>query len=191
MKTSREDIIARSFPVFLVKGFEATSMADLVSASGLSKGAFYYYFPDKTTLFQACVDRFFTACLPESDPVASGAGERGSVAGYLSKLASGYAATLLEARLLCGDASAYLRFVLSVVPMRRGDLLDQAASGKARLSGLYRAEHPEVSSERAESFAEQSLALLEGIGIFAAINNDTDPARRFHDMLAGYLATNG
>ncbi|MBU0936903.1 MAG: TetR/AcrR family transcriptional regulator [Spirochaetes bacterium] len=200
MKTSKEDIVARAFPLFLAKGYEGTSMADLVSASGLSKGAFYYYFPDKASLFEACIDRFFTAYLPvpvdratqaePADAVSAvvGAGGAGSgVAAFLETLAEAYARGLKEARSLCGDASAYLRFVLSLVPLRRGLLLGQLAEGEGRLVTLYLAEHPERGREQAALFAEQSLALLEGIGVLAAVHNDAEPAERFGHLLRNYM----
>jgi AcrR family transcriptional regulator len=155
-----------------------------VAVSGLSKGAFYYYFADKAGLFEACIDRFFTAYLP--DPAD---GPAASLAGCLARLAEGYATGLLAARRLCGDASAYLRFVLAVVPLRRASLLAQMEAGCTELGRLYRAEQPTASPAQAAAFAEQSLALLEGTGLLAALHNDEDPGARFRTMLANYLSS--
>lgn len=42
---------------FIVNGFQATGMADIISASGLSAGAVYRYFKSKDELIEAIVDR--------------------------------------------------------------------------------------------------------------------------------------
>ncbi len=46
-KTSREEIIKKSFKVFLSKGYYHTSISDLSKACEIEKAHFYYYFKDK------------------------------------------------------------------------------------------------------------------------------------------------
>ncbi len=55
---TKDRILQSSFLIFLNKGYENSSMNDLVRASGMSKGAFYYYFPNKKALYIAVIDRF-------------------------------------------------------------------------------------------------------------------------------------
>ena len=57
--TTKEKILQISFQTFLNKGFEYTTMNGLVKVSGISKGAFYHYFPNKKALYNAVIDRFF------------------------------------------------------------------------------------------------------------------------------------
>ena len=40
---------------FLEKGFKDASLRKIVAEAGFTKGAFYGYYPDKTTLFKALV----------------------------------------------------------------------------------------------------------------------------------------
>ena len=47
---TRQYILEKAAPLFNKKGFEATSLADLEQATGLTKGALYGNFPDKETL---------------------------------------------------------------------------------------------------------------------------------------------
>ncbi len=56
---TKEKILQVSFQTFLNKGYENTSMNDLVQATGISKGSFYYYFANKKALYNAVIDRFF------------------------------------------------------------------------------------------------------------------------------------
>ena len=43
---------------FWAKGYEATSLADLMDATGLHKGSLYQAFGDKHTLFLQALDRY-------------------------------------------------------------------------------------------------------------------------------------
>lgn len=45
----------------LQKGFEATSIDEIVATVGISKGGFFYHFKDKTALAQALLERYIAA----------------------------------------------------------------------------------------------------------------------------------
>ncbi len=51
----RRQIVEGARDVFLSRGFDAASMADIAKASGVSKGTLYVYFKDKDELFAAIV----------------------------------------------------------------------------------------------------------------------------------------
>ena len=58
-KESIQRIIAVSFTLFKKKGFEKTSMQDIVTASGLSKGAIFHHFKSKEEIFDAAMKHEF------------------------------------------------------------------------------------------------------------------------------------
>jgi len=182
MKTSREDIIDRAFPVFLKMGADRTTMAELVRASGLSKGAFYYYFPDKDSLFDACVDRFFTSYLPPPDEAPVNAED------FVKALWKSYSIALAKAREVSGDASSYLRFMLSVPPHRKAILKEAMDSGIVRLAAALRAEGLCADEADAAAEAEKLIALIEGAGMLAAVADDRDLEARFRRMAEPWLA---
>ena len=53
----RDQIIDAATARFAANGFQATGMADVIAASGLSAGAVYRYFRSKDELIEAIVDR--------------------------------------------------------------------------------------------------------------------------------------
>ena len=53
----REQILDAAVTTFAVQGFQATGMAEIIAASGLSAGAVYRYFVSKDELIEAIVDR--------------------------------------------------------------------------------------------------------------------------------------
>jgi AcrR family transcriptional regulator len=53
----REQILDAAVATFAAQGFQATGMAEVIAASGLSAGAVYRYFASKDELIEAIVDR--------------------------------------------------------------------------------------------------------------------------------------
>lgn len=53
--TARERILGIAGDLFAERGFDAVSVADIASASGISTGLIYYHFKDKQTLFETVV----------------------------------------------------------------------------------------------------------------------------------------
>ena len=54
-KFEPEEILKQVMDVFWSKGYEATSLADLMAATGLHKGSLYQAFGDKKSLFMAAL----------------------------------------------------------------------------------------------------------------------------------------
>ena len=56
---SRNKILEASGALFAEKGFDATTMQDIMARSGLSKGAIYHHFKSKEEIMQALGDKMF------------------------------------------------------------------------------------------------------------------------------------
>ncbi len=56
---SRNKILEASGALFAEKGFDATTMQDIILRSGLSKGAIYHHFRSKEEIMQALGDKMF------------------------------------------------------------------------------------------------------------------------------------
>jgi TetR/AcrR family transcriptional repressor of nem operon len=54
----REEVLDRAVDVFWERGYEATSVQDLVDAMGIQRGSLYNTFGDKRTLFLAALKRY-------------------------------------------------------------------------------------------------------------------------------------
>ena len=58
--TSKKDMILSSLKIFLQKGYDSTSIEDLISESHISKGGLYYHFKNKEEIFLVAVDYLFS-----------------------------------------------------------------------------------------------------------------------------------
>lgn len=61
MTNLRSEIVNKSFFQFLSKGYDACTLKDLEQATGLTKGAFYYYFTNKEGILKEGLDKYVSA----------------------------------------------------------------------------------------------------------------------------------
>lgn len=53
----RAELIAAAQTLFFERGYDATSVEDIIGRAGVSKGAFYYYFPSKEAVLEAIAEQ--------------------------------------------------------------------------------------------------------------------------------------
>jgi len=58
-KQGREKIITTAFTLFLNKGYQKTSLNDIILATNSSKGAIYHHFKNKHAIYLAALDEYF------------------------------------------------------------------------------------------------------------------------------------
>ena len=58
-KFDRETVLVKAMDVFWAKGYESTSMEDLVDAMGINRGSLYATFGDKRRLHLESLDYFY------------------------------------------------------------------------------------------------------------------------------------
>ena len=58
----RDEVIERAMDLFWQRGYESTSVDDLVEATGINRGSLYGTFGDKRRLFLATIDRYGNLC---------------------------------------------------------------------------------------------------------------------------------
>lgn len=66
-KDTREHILEVSLMLFLQKSFKAVTMKEIVTKTGLSKGAFYHYFESKEKVFEEVVKYYFSNIMVNGD----------------------------------------------------------------------------------------------------------------------------
>ena len=65
----RQELVELALGLFLEKGYDGTTIANVMDAAGISKSAFYHHFAAKDDLLEAIAERVVEASLAQIDPV--------------------------------------------------------------------------------------------------------------------------
>ncbi len=60
-ETTRNHILAVAMQLFSKTGYDATGVAEICQAAGVSKGAFYHHFPSKQAVFMALLNSYLNS----------------------------------------------------------------------------------------------------------------------------------
>ena len=177
--TGRERIVQESFLLFLARGYEATSMSQIVQASRMSKGAVYHHFASKEELFRAAIDRYF---IDLARPEVASADEPLGFEEAVRRAASAMTEGLAHLASLGVDLTAYYRFMFLALGTHRSEVaavlserlavLTEAAERDAAGRGVNHAGARDADSPR--DLARMALTTIEGAALLAAVE---DPKR--------------
>jgi len=189
----RGELIDCAQRLFLERGYERTTINDVILATGLSKGAFYHYFRSKEDLLEAIAQRFaeqslaFVGALqaePGRDALASLnlvlAVSREWKLEYMRELRAMFT-TLLKPE----NAVLYQRIVAAVFAVLTPALA--AIIERGRGEGTFAAGDPRVSAEALLQLANGRRPVI----IDALAKAETDPAAAVEMVLRRVRAEEG
>lgn len=76
---TQRQLVAAARRLFAERGFAATSTPEIVAAAGVTRGALYHHYADKTALFRAVVEQEHTLLAMSINAAAEGEDEPGPV----------------------------------------------------------------------------------------------------------------
>lgn len=91
-QATRAQLVLAAEQLFVSRGYEGTSTADIQQAAGLSRGALYHHFPTKQDLFEAVFEKVSRAAIERALSATSRAGTA------FERLEGGCLAWLAEAK---------------------------------------------------------------------------------------------
>lgn len=83
-----DEVLDRALGVFWEHGYEATSVADLMQATGLAKGSLYKAFGDKRQLFLRALERYLEGGRDDLGDIARGDSAKASLRFWLTNIVS-------------------------------------------------------------------------------------------------------
>jgi AcrR family transcriptional regulator len=176
--TPRDEIVSRLFVVFRDRGFDGASLADLSRATGLGKSSLYHYFPDgKSQMAEAVLDRA-TSRIDGAVLAAARAPEPLKL--RLRKIVAAFDQFYAGGRTSCVLAQLS---TAGIGPAARTHLQKAFAHWIDAIAEL--AAESGMPAARAQDFAEDWAARVQGTLILQAANGDLGPfTRAMDDLLA-------
>jgi TetR/AcrR family transcriptional repressor of nem operon len=176
---TRERILLRATDLVARRGFRATSVNDLVEATGVNRGSLYFHFPDKNALGVAMLERAgeqFQASIKES---LTGTSPGRRLENFFQAALRAHESTGFVGGCLWGntalevsDAEGHERFVEIVrdvfaawMGMIEGVITEAQQSGQVR------------GDMQAAALASQTVAVIEGGIMLSRLNKDAGPLR--------------
>lgn len=135
-EAKRSALLQAAREVFLAKGYEASTMADIARLAGGSKATLYSYFPSKEAMFNEIMDQ-------HCSPRFAQAFENLNYQGDLRTALEAFALSLLQAQ-LAPEMQAILRGVI-------------AESGRSPVGALFYERGPKRGMQRLAQFLAQQM----------------------------------
>jgi AcrR family transcriptional regulator len=188
MKDTRAAIVESAFRLFIERGYEGASMADLVAVTGLSKGAVYHHFRDKDALHDAAIEHFFLRFFGP-DEGAAPAGDEGLEA-VLADLCAGYVRLMDAISTVVSDRTAYYRFVFSILPKVKDQIRGQIVDARTRIAAAASFDRDRgalAESPDSNGVADHCLALIEGTALLCVVEGREDIAPSLEQSIENYM----
>lgn len=176
-RASIKSVLDSALTLFVTRGYDATSMDDIASLAGLTKGALYFYFKDKLSLLHALLERteaeLFDPIFAAVDASSEGPTER------IIMLTNWFARVGAERPEL-----PLLHVLVSLQMHQRGNVVEE------RVAATYSRLHDEIakiieSGQKAGEFKQRVPAREQAAVIAALIDGLLLEWHRWGDSLDG------
>lgn len=157
----RDQITDAALACFLEKGFQRTSMADIIAASGLSAGAIYLHFASKQDIALAAGRRVLDRRRTELDALTEAGAELDPI-GLLRVMTAGLAADFADTRILVqlwGEAT-----VDPALQALVGEIFAALRAPFMRYLGAWATAHRGLTPEDAAAWALRVLPAMLALG---------------------------
>lgn len=188
---TRTQILQKNFQAICVNGFQGTRTDKVLAELGITKGAFYHYFPDKSTLGYAIVDEILFPMYVNhwlhlstytGNPIDGILASLQLIGGYCNADNVAYGCPLNNLIQEMSPIDAVFRDKLQKVVQKKHELIS-----KALLKGQQQGN---VSMNiKAEDLAYFILSALEGSFSMAKVAKSTEVFEASLSVLVNYLKT--
>jgi TetR/AcrR family transcriptional regulator, transcriptional repressor for nem operon len=190
-KSTREVVIQAATRLIHLKGYQNTSLDDVLTASGVGKGNFYHYFRSKEDLGYAILDRVVQAFMERalepcfSDPDA---GRLGQIRCFLGRVRDAQRERNCVGGCVFGNLAAELSDVHEGFRARLAELFARWRARLTRALEEAQARGEVIKECRPDAVAHFLVASLEGAMLLAKLTRDIAVMDRCVEEMNRYLS---
>lgn len=186
---TKERLLDEATKLVHQRGFRATSLNDLLAASGVKKGSLYYHFPGKDDLGLAVLERAKTRFLTSLDEVLAASTPAESLRQFLEFVLKRHRSRQFVGGCLFGNTALEMSDADSRYADRVGEVF-HAWTGRiaaviraGQKDGQFRADIP------AENLAQVIVSTVEGGIMMSRLQKEEGPLKTCLDSLRTFLTT--
>ena len=149
----RNEILDAAQELFIRKGYDLTSVQDILDVAGISKGAFYHYFGSKVEMLDYLTERMTTQTLVAVQPILDddrldACEKMEAFFGFVIQWKAANRRYLMDLmRVVYRDENALYRYKMTAASVKRiapmvGDMVSQGV-----VQGVFATEHPHEMGE--------------------------------------------
>jgi TetR/AcrR family transcriptional repressor of nem operon len=187
--SARDKIMAAALKLVRQKGYTATSVDDVCTEAGVSKGAFFHHFSDKQALAVAAAELWgeSTGRMFAGQPYHAAGDPLDRVLGYLDFRRSLIRGAPAEFSCMAGTMVQELHQTHPAIRRACGGVITGHAETLVADIGAAMARHGAPAGWTAESLALHTQAVLQGAFIIAKASGDPKTAIDSIDHLKRYV----
>jgi TetR/AcrR family transcriptional repressor of nem operon len=173
-----DQVLEKAMRAFWAKGYEATSVEDLVAATGINRASLYGTFGDKKRIFLSALDRYVAAGeVARADVETAGAGVRETLLGLFERLIRRAREGREAGCLLTNSVAEFGARDPEILEALRRSLaaMENGVDGLLR-RGIRTGEVPPDADPRAR--ARMVIAAMQGFQVISKVNADPRALRQ-------------
>lgn len=175
---TRAKIVEKAENMLRFKGYEGTSLNDLVASAGVSKGAFFHYYASKQAISQDVIDKYAHEQLKATlEKQLSGTSSvKAALVNWVAEIFENYKAFGFKGGCLLGNMALELSDQNEAARERiKGHFLDLENRLTSALKPL---EAQGALAMEPRQFARLFLASIQGVTLMAKVHKDANRAGR-------------
>jgi TetR/AcrR family transcriptional repressor of nem operon len=183
---TRRNIVAAAAPIFNQRGYEGSSLTDLMAATGLQKGGIYRHFANKEQLAAEAFDFTWNTAweirMHDLDPASSGVQNlRQLIANFVERRSPiGGGCPILNTAVDADDGNPVLRERVSKALRTWSGRLQSFVKEAIKAGEIRRSVDP-------KTVATIVIASLEGALMMSRIERNAEPLHRVREHLEDYI----
>jgi TetR/AcrR family transcriptional repressor of nem operon len=177
-QTTQRKIINAAERLILKRGYDGTSLNDVVAAAGVSKGAFFHYFPTKQAVSREVIEKYANEqiFIPLEKNMSRAHSPKQGLLDWLQETYNAYAQWKFTGGCMLGNFALELADKDENI---RDQLKQIFLQWENQLVGFLKPAHAEGKmTMEPRQFARLLIAAYEGVTMTAKVHKDTNRAGR-------------
>ncbi|WGM22916.1 TetR family transcriptional regulator C-terminal domain-containing protein (plasmid) [Paenarthrobacter sp. OM7] len=185
---TKEHILRTALELFHTEGFASTGITDITAAAGVPKGSFYHFFPSKSALALAVVEKY-TSMTDVALLATSDASPLRRIHNHIDQVLSLTEAGECQRGCLLGNFSTEMRPIDNAVAEAVDAALHQWQISLADTITKARSAGELTAATSPELLASSIISLLEGAVARAKLSQSSDPVLEARQIIQQSLLT--